>query len=169
MQRTKRIVDLLPETDIAFQKETFSRNRLLYNVTQIGVCVGGVRHSISRERYDAFALFYLVNSMLVNGGNRVEGRPTWRLFLISFVGNILGIVVLIFIQYFGIIVNGTFTFNSMRIVNLFPLVVLIPAGTVITHFFYKLTGKIYAGSFMVSMLYTMMTVSNTMFTASVLG
>ena len=59
MQRTKRIVDLLPETDIAFQKETFSRNRLLYNVTQIGVCVGGVRHSISRERYDAFALFYL--------------------------------------------------------------------------------------------------------------
>ena len=119
--------------------------------------------------FPAFALFYLVNSMLVNGGNRVEGRPTWRLFLISFVGNILGIVVLIFIQYFGIIVNGTFTFNSMRIVNLFPLVVLIPAGTVITHFFYKLTGKIYAGSFMVSMLYTMMTVSNTMFTASVLG
>ena len=119
--------------------------------------------------FPAFALFYLVNSMLVNGGNRVESRPTWRLFLISFVGNILGIVVLIFIQYFGIIVNGTFTFNSMRIVNLFPLVVLIPAGTVITHFFYKLTGKIYAGSFAVSMLYTMMTVSNTMFTASILG
>lgn len=119
--------------------------------------------------FPAFALFYLVNSMLVNGGNRVEGRPTWRLFLISFVGNILGIVVLIFIQYFGIIVNGTFAFNSMRIVNLFPLVVLIPAGTVITHFFYKLTGRIYAGSFTVSMLYTMMTVSNTMFRASILG
>lgn len=119
--------------------------------------------------FPAFALFYLVNSMLVNGGNRVEGRPTWQVFLISFVGNILGIVVLIFIQYFGIIVNGTFAFNSMRIVNLFPLVVLIPAGTVITHFFYKLTGKIYAGSFVVSMLYTMMTVSNTMFRASVLG
>lgn len=119
--------------------------------------------------FPAFALFYLVNSMLVNGGNRVEGRSTGKLFLISFVGNILGIVVLIFIQYYGIIANGTFAFNSMRIVNLFPLVVLIPAGTVITHFFYKMTGKIYAGSFTISMLYTMMTVSNTMFMASVLG
>ena len=62
-----------------------------------------------------------------------------------------------------------FTFNSMRIVNLFPLIFLIPIGTIVTRRFYKETGSIYAGSFAIAMLYTMMTVANTMFLASVLG
>lgn len=116
-----------------------------------------------------FALFYLVNSMLVNGGNRIDGRPTWLVTLLSCLSNIVGIGILIFIQYSGIISNGVFTFNSMRIVNLFPLLVLIPIGTIITQRFFKETGKIYLGSFIISMLYTMMTVSNTMFTQSILG
>ncbi len=38
-----------------------------------------------------------------------------------------------------------------------------------TRRFYKETGSIYAGSFAIAMLYTMMTVANTMFLASVLG
>lgn len=118
--------------------------------------------------FPAFAIFYLVNSMIVNGGNRVEGRPEWLTVLLSCVSNILGIVILIFIQYYGIIVNGTFTFNSMRIVNLFPLVFLIPIGTIISRVFFKDTGKIYAGSFVISMLYTMMTVSNTMVLGTIL-
>lgn len=117
----------------------------------------------------AWIVFYLVNSLLVNGGNRVEGRPEWLTLLLSCVGNIFGIVSLIFIQYHGIISNGTFAFNSMRIVNLFPLVFLIPVGTLVSRRFFKETGNIYAGSFTIAMLYTMMTVSNTMVLASVLS
>lgn len=119
--------------------------------------------------WPAFALFYLVNSVLVNGGNRVEGRPEWRTLLLSCVSNILGIAVIIFIQYSTLINTGVFTFNSMRVVNLFPLIFLIPIGTIITRRFYKETGNIYAGSFAISMLYTMMTVANTMHLASILG
>ena len=118
--------------------------------------------------FPAFAIFYLVNSMLVNGGNRVEGMPSWLVTLISCISNIAGIATLIFIQYSTLISKGTFTFNSMRIVNLFPLIFLIPIGTIITRRYYKETGKIYAGSFTIAMLYTMMTVANTMFLASVL-
>ena len=118
--------------------------------------------------FPAFAAFYLVNSLLVNGGNRVENMPDWLVTVISCVSNILGLCVLIFIQYYGIVVNGVFTFNSMRIVNLFPLLVLIPIGTIITRIFFKKTGSIYVGSFTISMLYTMMTVANTMATATVL-
>lgn len=117
----------------------------------------------------AFAVFYLVNSLLVNGGNRVEGRPEWLTLLLSCIGNIAGIAVLIFIQYQGIISEGVFRFNSMRIVNLFPLVFLIPVGTIISRRFFKETGNIYAGSFTIAALYTMMTVANTMFLASVLA
>ena len=119
--------------------------------------------------WPAFALFYLVNSLLVNGGNRIEGRPEWRMLLLSCVSNILGIAVIIFIQYSTLISTGVFTFNSMRVVNLFPLIFLIPIGTIITRRFFRETGSIYAGSFAISMLYTMMTVANTMHLASVLS
>ena len=119
--------------------------------------------------FPAFAIFYLVNSMLVNGGNRVEGMPSWLVTLLSCVSNIAGIAALIIIQYATLISSGVFTFNSMRIVNLFPLIFLIPIGTIVTRRFYKETGSIYAGSFTIAMLYTMMTVANTMFLASVLG
>ncbi|MCC8162846.1 MAG: hypothetical protein LIO86_06705, partial [Lachnospiraceae bacterium] len=104
----------------------------------------------------AFMLFYLVNSLLVNGGNRVEGMPDWLVTLISCISNIAGIAVLIFIQYSRLIGSGVFTFNSMRIVNLFPLIVLIPIGTIIGRKLFKITGSIYVVSVLVSILYTMM-------------
>ncbi len=108
-----------------------------------------------------FAIYYLINSWLVNGGNRIEGRAPWKVTVLSCFANIAGIAALIFIQYFGIVRDGTFAFNSMRIVNLFPLLVLIPVGTIITQRYFKETGKIYLGSFTIAMLYTMMTVANT--------
>lgn len=116
----------------------------------------------------AWIVFYLVNSLLVNGGNRVEGRPEWLTLLLSCISNIAGIVVLIVIQYYGIIANGEFTFNSMRIVNLFPLVFLIPVGTIISRRFFKETGNIYSGSLVIAFLYTMVTVANTMVLGTVL-
>lgn len=118
--------------------------------------------------FPAWVVFYLVNSLLVNGGNRVEGRPEWLTLLLSCIGNIIGIGILIFIQYHGIIANGQFTFNSMRIVNLFPLVFLIPVGSIISRRFFKETGNIYAGSLIIAFLYCMMTVANTMCLGTVL-
>ena len=54
----------------------------------------------------------------------------------------------------------------MRIFNLFPLVVLIPAATVVSRKLYKLTGNIYLGGLLMGIFYTMMTVANTMFRGS---
>ena len=149
-------VDLVFNTDFriwVIDMRVFTVNKLVFAVAYV----------------PAWIAFYLVNSMLVNGGNRIEGRPEWLTMLISCIGNIIGIVALIVIQYSGIIANGTFAFNSMRIVNLFPLVFLIPVGTLVSRRFFKETGNIYSGSFTIAMLYTMMTVANTMVLASVLG
>lgn len=118
--------------------------------------------------FPAFALFYLVNALLVEGGNQVEGMPRWLVTLLSCFANIAGIAVLIIIQYTGIIGSGTFAYNSMRIVNLFPLIVLIPVATIITRRFTRATKSIYLGAFVISMLYTLMTVSNTMMLKSIL-
>jgi len=119
--------------------------------------------------FPAFALFYLINSLLVNGANRVEGMPDWLVTVISCISNVGGMLVLIFLQYHSIIVDGITKYNPMRVVNLFPLLFLIPVGTIIGRLFFKKTGKIYVGSFAVAMLYTMMTVANTLIKATILG
>ena len=43
-----------------------------------------------------------------------------------------------------------------------PLIFLIPIGTIVTRRFFKETGRIYVGSFVIAMLYCLMTVANTM-------
>lgn len=109
----------------------------------------------------AFILFYLANSLLVNGGNGIEGKPEWQVILLSCFANIIGIVVIIAVQYITFTSTGSLAFNAMRVVNLFPLVVLIPIGSIVSRQFYKETGNIFAGSFVIGILYTLMTVSNT--------
>lgn len=109
----------------------------------------------------AFIVFYLANSVLVNGGNNIEGRSEWKVLLLSCIANIIGIVAIIAIQYITFTSTGALAFNAMRVVNLFPLVVLIPVGTIISRQFYKETGNVYAGSFVIGILYTLMTVANT--------
>lgn len=108
-----------------------------------------------------FVAFYLVNSLLVNGGNRLSGYPEWLVLVISCAGNILGIGILVFIQYSRFLATGVLTFNAMRIVNIFPLLVLIPAGTLVSRAYFRKTGNIYMGSFVVGLLYAMMTCANT--------
>ena len=114
----------------------------------------------------AFAVFYLVNSIAVNGNNRVEGWKEWKVLLLSCISNIMGLVVLIAIQYASILTDGNTVFNSMRIVNLFPLLILIPAATLISRQYFKETGSIYTGSLVFGLFYSVMTSANTMFTAS---
>ena len=118
--------------------------------------------------FPAFYLFYLANSVLVEAGNNKENFPNWLVTVLSCFSNIAGIVVLIAIQYIPMVSKGTLKFNSMRIVNLFPLLVLIPAATVIERYFFRKTGKPYVGAAVIAMLYTMFTCANTMFLGSVL-
>jgi hypothetical protein len=117
----------------------------------------------------AFALFYVVNSLLVDGGNRVEGMPDWVVTLISCLANVAGVAVLIAIQYINYAQTGTFIFNAMRTHNLFPLLVLVPAATIVSRKFFKKTGNIYLGAFTVSTIITIMTITQTSMTMSVLS
>ena len=107
----------------------------------------------------AFIIFYLANSLLVEGGSRFEDWPEWKVTLLSCLSNFIGITVLISIQYIVYINTGTFVFNAMRTHNLFPFVVLVPIATLVQRRFFKETGSIYLGSFTIAMLYTMMQVT----------
>jgi hypothetical protein len=109
--------------------------------------------------FPLFAIFYLTNSMFVNGGNRVEGMPDWLVTVLSCIANIAGIAVVIAIQYITYSKTGNFPFNAMRTINLFPFLVQVPVATIITRKYFKETGDIYLGSFTISLLYTMMLIT----------
>lgn len=119
--------------------------------------------------FPAFAIFYLINSMLVDGGNRVEGMPEWLITLISCIANIGGIAVVIFIQYFTYARTGIFPYNAMRTINLFPFLVQVPVATIITRKYFKETGNIYLGSFTISLLYSMMIITQVSINTSIIS
>ena len=109
-----------------------------------------------------FIVFYLVNSAVVNGFNRLDNMKEWQSVLLSCVGNVIGILVMIIIEYATLDLKGSFVWNPMRIYNLFPLVVLIPAATIISRRLYKKTGNIYLAGILFGVLYTVMICANTM-------
>lgn len=140
------VADFFFTTDFRFwliAMRTFNANKVLYWIAYV----------------PAFIIFYLVNNIMVNGGNRVDGRPDWVVTLVSCLANACGIVLLLAIQYIVYINTGAFTFNAMRTHNLFPFVVLVPAATIITRKYFKENGNIYLGAFTIGMIYTMMQVT----------
>ena len=118
--------------------------------------------------FPGFAVFYLINSLITNNCNHVKGWKEWQILLVSCIGNIAGMVVLIAIQYAALIDDGTITFNAMRIVNLFPLLVLIPVATILSRQYFKKTKNIYTGSLVFGMFYAMVTCANTAFLGSLI-
>lgn len=140
-----------------------------FRIWMIAIKPFGLDKAIYAMAYaPGFMIFYLVNTILVDGGNNRENWPNWVVTLISCIANIASIAVLIAIQYVTLLSQGYLPFNSMRIVNLFPLLVLIPLGTIITRHFFRRTGQPYVGAAIIGGLYAMFTVANTMFVASVL-
>lgn len=140
------IADFFFVTDFRFwliAMRTFNANKVMYWLAYL----------------PAFAVFYLVNSLVVEGGNRIKGMPEWAVTTLSCLANFLGLAILISIQYIVYAQTGTFVFNAMRTHNLFPFLVQVPVATLITRRYFKETGSIYLGSFTIAMLYTMMQVT----------
>ena len=107
-----------------------------------------------------FLVFYLSNSLLVNA-NRMEGWPEWKVLLVSCVNNVIGIGLIIAIQYITFVSTGALAFNAMRVVNLFPLIVLIPVASVIQRKYFDRTGNIYLGAVIMALFYAIVTCANT--------
>ena len=54
-----------------------------------------------------FFLFFFSNSLRVNGAMRIEGQPEWISMLIGGIGNSLGLILIIIIQYVSFAYTGT--------------------------------------------------------------
>ena len=132
-----------------------------FRIWVIAVKATTPRHLVLALTYFiGFLIFYLANSMLVNA-NRIEGWPEWKVLLFSCINNVIGIAIIIAIQYATFVSTGALAFNAMRVVNLFPLVVLIPVASIIQRKYFDKTGNIYLGAIVMALFYSIVTCANT--------
>ncbi|MEH6548377.1 MAG: hypothetical protein V7711_17890 [Pseudomonadales bacterium] len=110
-----------------------------------------------------FFIFFLSNSLRVNGSIAVAGRAEWKTMLIGGIGNSLGLIFIVLVQYITFASTGTvYWTDSWLYVNL--LFAVIPMMFVLPYFnryFFRMTGKIYLGPMVTTLIFIMILLSNT--------
>ncbi len=110
-----------------------------------------------------FFVFFLSNSLRVNGAMRFAGQPEWRSMLLAGLGNSLGLLFIILAQYITFALTGTvrWTEGWLYINLLFAVVPMMFVLPYFNRFFFRQTGRIYLGPMTTCLIFIMILLSNT--------
>ncbi len=110
-----------------------------------------------------FFIFFLSNSLRVNGAMRTQGQAEWKSMLIAGIGNSLGLLLIVVVQYVTFAVTGTvYWTDGWLYVNL--LFAVVPMMFVLPYFnryFFRMTGRIYLGPMVTCLVFIMILLTNT--------
>lgn len=110
-----------------------------------------------------FFIFFLSNSLRVNGAMRIEGMAEWKSMLIGAIANSFGLLLIVIIQYVTFWVTGTvYWTDGWLYVNL--LFAVVPMMFVLPYFnryFFRMTGRIYLGPMVTCFVFIMILLTNT--------
>ncbi|WP_148073000.1 poly(ethylene terephthalate) hydrolase family protein [Bythopirellula goksoeyrii] len=110
-----------------------------------------------------FFLFFLSNSLRVNGAMRFEGEPEWKSMLLAGLANTIGLLLILVVQYSVFALTGTvYWTDGWLYVNL--LFAVVPIMFILPYFnryFFRLTGRIYLGPMTTCLVFVMILLSNT--------
>jgi len=110
-----------------------------------------------------FFIFFLSNSLRVNGAMRTAGQAEWQSMLIAGVGNSLGLFLIVVVQYVTFWATGTvYWTDGWLYVNL--LFAVVPMMFVLPYFnryFFRMTGRIYLGPMVTCLVFIMILLTNT--------
>ena len=110
-----------------------------------------------------FLLFFTANSLRVNGSMRFAGQPEWRGMLLGGIGNSLGLILIVIVQYVTFAATGTvYWTDGWLYVNL--LFAVVPMMFVLPYFnryFFRMTGRIYLGPLVTCLVFVMVLITNT--------
>jgi len=110
-----------------------------------------------------FLLFFVANSLRVNGSMRFEGQAEWRGMLLGGIGNSLGLILIVIVQYATFATTGTvYWTDGWLYVNL--LFAVVPMMFVLPYFnryFFRMTGRIYLGPIVTCLVFVMILITNT--------
>ena len=112
-----------------------------------------------------FFLFFLSNSLRVNGAMRVEGDPEWKSMLLSGIANSLGLFLIVLVQYITFAATGTvyWTDGWLYINLLFAVVPMMFVLPYFNRYFFRVTGRIYLGPMVTCLIFVTVLISNTVF------
>jgi hypothetical protein len=110
-----------------------------------------------------FLVFFLASSLRVNGAMRTGGQPEWRGMLLGGIGNSIGLMLIVVVQYVTFWWTGTvFWTDGWLYVNL--LFAVVPMMFVLPYFnryFFRMTGRIYLGPMVTCLVFIMILLTNT--------
>jgi len=110
-----------------------------------------------------FLVFYLANSIRVNCLGRFEGQRPWVNGLINGLGNSVGLVLILVIQYSVLVRTGTVYWSEEwlyvnLLLGIIPMMILLPY---LNRWCFMLTGRVYLGPFLSALVFiTMMLTGN---------
>ena len=110
-----------------------------------------------------FFIFFLSNSLRINSAMRFKGDRQWKSLLLGGVGNSLGLILIVVVQYTTFFTTGTvYWTDGWLYVNL--LFAVVPMMFVLPYFnryFFRMTGRIYLGPMVTCLIFVMILISNT--------
>ncbi|MEI6107539.1 MAG: dienelactone hydrolase family protein [Opitutae bacterium] len=110
-----------------------------------------------------FFVFFLSNSLRVNGALRLAGQPEWRSLLVAGLANSLGLLLIVVVQYLNFAITGTvyWTDGWLYINLLFAVVPIMFVLPYFNRYFFRLTGRIYLGPVTMCLVFITILLSNT--------
>ena len=110
-----------------------------------------------------FLVFFLSNSLRVNGAMRIEGQPEWKSMLLAGIANSAGLLLILVVQYATLAWTGTvyWTDGWLYVNLLFGVVPMMFALPYFNRYFFRMTGRIYLGAFTTCLVFIMILLTNT--------
>ena len=110
-----------------------------------------------------FFIFFLSNSLRVNGAMRFENQSEWISRLVAGLANSSGLIMIIVIQYFVFLYSGSvfWTTNWLSVNLLFGIVPMMFFLPYFNRVFFEMTGRIYLGPVITCLIFIMILSTNT--------
>ena len=114
-----------------------------------------------------FFIFYMSNSLRVNCGMRPSNWGEGVSKVISVLGNTLGLLAIMFIQYIPFITNGTIGYTGtvgpqwLFVNMLFSIIPMMAALPLFNRYFFNKTGRAWLGAMVICTIFIIMTGSGT--------
>jgi hypothetical protein len=127
---------------------------------------------VAVEYLPLFFVFYLANSIRVNSAGRFEGQREWVSLLVMGLGNSVGLIAILVVQYVCLARTGTVFWTGSTVgaigrqdwifINLLfgivPMMFLLPY---FNRWFFRLTGRVYLGPMVTCLVFIMMLLTST--------
>jgi len=113
---------------------------------------------VALEYMPLFFIFYLTNSIRVNGANRFAGQREWVSLLLNGLANSVGLMLILAIQYLHFASTGTVYWTqewlyTNLLLGVTPMMFVLPF---FNRYFFRLTGRVYLGPMVTCLIFIMM-------------